>query len=61
MSVGIAMWREKLTFQDPFECNHGEEDPVSGVLSHLMRLQRALLPLWFPFSDLVILPLSFGA
>lgn len=57
LSVGITVWREKLTFQDPLLCNHGEEHPVSGVHSHLMRLQGALLPLRFCFSDLVILPL----
>lgn len=51
---------EKLTFQDSLECNHGKEHPVSGVLRHLMRLQGALLPLRFPFSDLVILPISLG-
>lgn len=50
------MWREKLAFQDPFECDLGKEHPVSGVL----RLQGALLPLRFPLSDLLILPIIFG-
>lgn len=54
------MWREKLTIQDSVECDHGEKHLVSDVLSHLMRLQGAPLPLRSPFSDLVILPLSLG-
>lgn len=48
------MWREKLTFQDPFE--YDKEPPVSDVL----RLQGALIPLRFPLSDLVILPIILG-
>lgn len=43
------MWREKLTFQYPFECNCGEEHPVSDMFT----LQGALFPLRFFFSDLM--------
>lgn len=46
------MWREKLTFQLPFECNCDEEHPLSGMF----RLQGALFPLRFFFSNLMNLP-----
>lgn len=52
LSVGITMWREKLTFQLPFECNCDEEHPLSGMF----RLQGVLFPLRFFFSNLMNLP-----
>lgn len=53
--LGITTWREKLTFQYPFECNCGEEHPAIDMFM----LEGALFPLRF-FSETVnLLPAVF--